>query len=482
MRRKKGPLFSVTIFARIYRTVPRRNLLSTSGEIRGFELAAGFRQELFSDIMDSTALLDAVASSSLSVAGPSSSSSSLSSTSTVESPSAAAKEICKFFKMGTCRYGSACRNAHAAAAEQPEPGPSFAADPGPSTSTGFTIDPLKWINAPEFVPKFKQWQPTAGSVDVQEAEQNLQRSEHLQPLELPEEEDAAMDEEEVVENGDQEDDVPAAGGGMSYAAIVTMNNNHNGLGIIEDHVDSVLCPYFENSGVCMLDTCPYAHGELCELCGKFCLNPLDKEQQRLHNVECIKQHELDMEHSFAIQRSKDKICGICLEVILEKPSREQRFGILPNCSHIFCLECIRTWRQAKNFENKIKRGCPTCRISSDFVCPSIVWVESREEKDRLINDYKKACNTTHCKHFKQGTGKCPFGNKCFYKHALPDGTLVDVGGPSRQTDSRLRISHLQDFFREVLHQRGRLLNDFMSSIFSDSDDSEMSELYDLYDI
>lgn len=69
-------------------------------------------------------------------------------------------------------------------------------------------------------------------------------------------------------------------------------------------------------------------------------------------------------------------------------------------------------------------------------------MESRDEKDKLINDYKKACNTTHCKHFKQGSGKCPFGNKCFYKHALPNGQLVDVGGPSR-TDSRLRISHLQ---------------------------------------
>lgn len=426
------------------------------------------------------ALLEAVACSTLSAAGPSSSSSSLSSTSTLESPSAAAKAICKYFKMGTCRYGTACRNIHVVAPEEPEPGPSFTADPGPSTSS-FSIDPLKWINAPEFVPKFKQWQPTpVAEEEILGPEPNFEAEHQLQNYD---EDEAVADDEAEADDENQEEDVPAAEGGMSYAAIVTMNNNHNGLGIIEDHVDSVQCPYYENSGVCMLDTCPYAHGELCELCGKFCLNPLDKEQQRLHNVECIKQHELDMEHSFAIQRSKDKICGICLEVILEKPTREQRFGILPNCSHIFCLECIRTWRQAKNFENKIKRGCPTCRISSDFVCPSIVWVESREEKEKLINDYKKACNTTHCKHFKQGTGKCPFGNKCFYKHALPNGQLVDVGGPSRQADSRLRISHLQDFFREVLHQRGRLLDDFMSSIFSDSEDeSENSDTYDLYDI
>lgn len=412
-------------------------------------------------------------------AGPSSSSSTVP-LSTIDN-----QEVCKFFKMGTCRYGTSCRNAHidtsstepantAGASEQIPSSPTVVQRANNSTAivSSFTIDPLKWINAPEFIPKAKQLPPPDPDPQV---------------VILDDDCDADDETGDLDENGDPEDrDTDETelneGANLSYAAIVTLNNNHNGLGIIEDHTvgDTVLCPYFENSGVCMLPDCPYEHGELCELCGKFCLNPADKEQQRLHNVDCIKQHELDMEHSFAIQRSKDKICGICLEVILEKPGREQRFGILPNCNHIFCLECIRTWRKAKNFENKIKRGCPTCRISSDFVCPSIVWVEGREEKDKLINDYKKACNTTHCKHFKQGSGKCPFGNKCFYKHALPTGQLVDVGGPSRSSENRIRFSHLQDFFREVLHQRGRLLEDFMA-FFSDSDESELSEMYDYYD-
>ncbi|XP_058445296.1 probable E3 ubiquitin-protein ligase makorin-1 isoform X2 [Malaya genurostris] len=414
------------------------------------------------------------------LAGPSSSS--VSANESLD-PITVGQEVCKYYKLGTCHYGAACRNAHideSSVSEQMPPGKAAPVDHNLSASSSsskivpttvlssFTIDPLKWINAPEFIPKSKQLPPSAPDPIAMLMDDECDADA----------EDGEPDENELEEEDDA--DQPT-GSGLSYAAIVTLNNNHNGLGIIEEHADSVLCPYYENSGVCMLEACPYEHGELCELCGKFCLNPSDKEQQRLHNVECIKQHELDMEHSFAIQRSKDKTCGICLEVILEKPGREQRFGILPNCNHIFCLECIRTWRKAKNFENKIKRGCPTCRISSDFVCPSIVWVEGRDEKDKLINDYKKACNTTHCKHFKQGSGKCPFGNKCFYKHALPNGQLVDVGGPSRQSENRLRISHLQDFFREVLHQRGRLLDDFMSSFFSDSDDSELSELYDYYD-
>lgn len=66
--------------------------------------------------------------------------------------------------------------------------------------------------------------------------------------------------------------------------------------------------------------------------------------------------EKDMEHSFAVARSKDKTCGICFEVVTEKAKRgEHRFGILPNCNHIFCLSCIRTWRKAKTFDNSITR-------------------------------------------------------------------------------------------------------------------------------
>ncbi len=38
-----------------------------------------------------------------------------------------------------------------------------------------------------------------------------------------------------------------------------------------------------------------------------------------------------------------------------------RFGILPSCTHCFCLPCIRKWRQAKQFEHKIIRACPECR-------------------------------------------------------------------------------------------------------------------------
>lgn len=31
-----------------------------------------------------------------------------------------------------------------------------------------------------------------------------------------------------------------------------------------------------------------------------------------------------------------------------------------------------------------------------------------------------------CKYFKEGQGECPFYNKCFYRHAYPDGTIAEL--------------------------------------------------------
>lgn len=94
--------------------------------------------------------------------------------------------------------------------------------------------------------------------------------------------------------------------------------------------------------------------------------------------------------------------GICFEVITEKAQRgEHRFGILPNCNHIFCLPCIRKWRQAKNFDSTITRACPECRIESHYVCPSLYWVDTKEEKEKLLGEYKDALRQQQCKYFNR---------------------------------------------------------------------------------
>ena len=154
-----------------------------------------------------------------------------------------------------------------------------------------------------------------------------------------------------------------------------------------------LCPYSVASGQCPYaeGACKYLHGQICDLCIMPCLHPYDEAQRRQHRDDCLREHEREMELSFAVQRSKDKICGICMDTICEKkPITSSRFGILEKCNHIFCLDCIRKWRGTKQFESKTIRACPECRVNSDFVVPSKYWIEDEEDKGKLICDYKAA--------------------------------------------------------------------------------------------
>jgi E3 ubiquitin-protein ligase makorin len=243
-----------------------------------------------------------------------------------------------------------------------------------------------------------------------------------------------------------------------------------------------LCPY-AMLGECRYgDQCVRIHGMICDYCGNACLHPFDPRQREKHTKECIEQHEKDMELSFAVARSGEKTCGICMEVITEKtPPGEQRFGILPSCAHCFCLSCIRRWRQARQFENKIIRACPECRITSDFVCPSRFWVETKEEKEKLIDSYKVALSQKACRYYRHGVGSCPFGNKCFYQHANSNGQVVDVGPPRRQprrqnangsSDPSQAVSIWE--FLEEWELQWMDIEDFMD-MFDSDDQSEWSD-------
>ncbi|EGW10891.1 E3 ubiquitin-protein ligase makorin-1 [Cricetulus griseus] len=78
------------------------------------------------------------------------------------------------------------------------------------------------------------------------------------------------------------------------------------------------------------------------MCGLQVLYPMDAAQRSQHINSCIEAHEKDTELSFAVQRSKDMVCGICMKVVYDKANpREHHFGILSNCNHTYCLKCIR---------------------------------------------------------------------------------------------------------------------------------------------
>lgn len=149
-----------------------------------------------------------------------------------------------------------------------------------------------------------------------------------------------------------------------------------------------------------------------------------------------------------------QVCSICMELVVQKvnPS-DRRFGILSSCVHTFCLACIRQWRCTRNFSNKIIKSCPECRVISEFVIPSVYWVENQEEKDHLIELFKSGVSKKACKYFDQGRGSCPFGGKCLYRHAFPDGTRAEADKPRKQLSSEGNVRfmnsvRLWDFIEE----------------------------------
>ena len=46
------------------------------------------------------------------------------------------------------------------------------------------------------------------------------------------------------------------------------------------------------------------------------------------------------------------------------------------------------------------RSCPQCRVHSDYVIPSMFWVEEEDEKTLLIDMYKENTKKKICKYYK----------------------------------------------------------------------------------
>ncbi|NXX84408.1 MKRN1 ligase, partial [Urocolius indicus] len=325
--------------------------------------------------------------------------------------------VCRYYQRGCCAYGDRCRYEHTKPLKEEELtdlNPDMNPDEKmyPSVSSDFiplpeTVEEIiaeiededadlaaagvgdeDWVNAVEFVPG----QPYCGRAAPICAEAPLQ--------EMVIEEEYEKEEEEV-------------------------------------EMKKELCPYAAVGECRYGENCVYIHGDVCDMCGLQVLHPIDAAQRSQHIKSCIEAHEKDMELSFAVQRSKDMVCGICMEVVYEKANpSERRFGILSNCSHTYCLKCIRKWRSAKQFESKIIKSCPECRITSNFVIPSEYWVEEKEEKQKLIQKYKEAMSNKPCRYFDEGRGSCPFGGNCFYKHAYPDGRREEPQRPKAQRRNR----------------------------------------------
>ncbi|KAH9945725.1 hypothetical protein B0H21DRAFT_419230 [Amylocystis lapponica] len=120
----------------------------------------------------------------------------------------------------------------------------------------------------------------------------------------------------------------------------------------------------------------------------------------------------------------DNLCCICYEIPVT-------YGLLAGCSHIFCVKCIREWRDPTGksedvVASGVTKKCPLCRASSRFVTPSSrFYPEGHSQKIAIIERYKASMGRVPCRHFQKSPANdrfCPFGKDCFYQHVNEDGT------------------------------------------------------------
>ncbi|KAL6770473.1 hypothetical protein ACKKBF_B31380 [Auxenochlorella protothecoides x Auxenochlorella symbiontica] len=201
-----------------------------------------------------------------------------------------------------------------------------------------------------------------------------------------------------------------------------------------------LCPAFLATGTCPRgDACDRPHGEACPRCGRHALHPTDAAAAAAHLRECGARHD----RLAARQAAARLECAICLERVLGKAEAgARRFGLLA-CDHVFCLACIRSWRQEGEVDvDTALRTCPVCRQTAFFVTPSTVWPESAEQKQAIVEGYRAKLASIDCMHFDKGRGACPFGASCHYKHAYEDGT-VEVPSNRLAADEEGEVRMLQ---------------------------------------
>ncbi|KAG7444261.1 uncharacterized protein BT62DRAFT_900189 [Guyanagaster necrorhizus] len=123
----------------------------------------------------------------------------------------------------------------------------------------------------------------------------------------------------------------------------------------------------------------------------------------------------------------DEPCSICFE-------QPVTYGLLMGCSHVFCISCIKQWRDSSKQNrdpgpSKVTKQCPMCRAPSAYITPSSLFYKNEDpRKEKIILSYKESMARVPCSYFQASKMEdatnpfCPFGKDCFYQHLNEDGT------------------------------------------------------------
>jgi hypothetical protein len=105
------------------------------------------------------------------------------------------------------------------------------------------------------------------------------------------------------------------------------------------------------------------------------------------------------------------ICAICN---CDVEGAKRLYGVLDNCDHIFCYECIVSWKRSK-YSNAESESCPVCKVRSAFITPSKHWFDNKDDKHRIVKKHKNHLKTLPCRYYLRH-GFCRYSDRCFYDH------------------------------------------------------------------
>ncbi len=82
----------------------------------------------------------------------------------------------------------------------------------------------------------------------------------------------------------------------------------------------------------------------------------------------------------------------CCSICHTEYTSVETFGLLENCDHVFCANCILMWYQSQNDQGSNEKTCPCCRLESTRL---IIWSESKiesAEKKSAVFELHNRCN------------------------------------------------------------------------------------------
>jgi len=164
-----------------------------------------------------------------------------------------------------------------------------------------------------------------------------------------------------------------------------------------------ICLKYYTKQYCRFEECSFAH--IAE--GKFAKEYQCHFGQYCHILNCQFQHTNELKEN----KDSETMCGICHEDI---NNTNKRYGLLQNCDHVYCLDCIKMHRSGKmntsiSLTNRLK--CPICRVHSRFVLPSKYNLKGEQKKKDFVRFYEKRKE----KNCRNGIN-CSRINTCPFKH------------------------------------------------------------------